>query len=86
MDLQVQKKDGSLEPFDRNKIITGVVRSGGTAEEGESIATQIETWAAGAAQGGVIGSFEIKTKLLEFLGAVNPVAATTFENYQKPQA
>lgn len=84
--MKVQKKDGSLEDFDRNKIVSGIVKSGGTPEQTEDIASQIETWAAGAAVNGVIKTLDIKSKLLELLGGVNPAAKASFENYQKPVA
>lgn len=82
--MKVQKKDGKLEDFKRTKIINGIVKSGGTPEQAESIAGQIETWAAGAAVEGVIKTLDIKSKLLELLGGVNPTAKANFESYQKP--
>jgi len=82
--LKVQKKDGSLEDFDRNKIINGIVKSGGTPEQAENIAGQIEAWAAGAAVNGVIKTLDIRSKLLELLGEVNPAAKANFESYRKP--
>ena len=82
--MKVQKKDGSLEDFDKNKIVNGIVKSGGTSEQAANIASQIETWAAGAAVNGVIKALDIRSKLLELLGQVNPVAKASFESYQKP--
>lgn len=82
--MKVQKKDGVIEDFDRNKIVNGIVKSGGTSEQAENIAGQIETWANTAAVNGIIRALDIKSKLLELLGAVNPVAKANFENYQKP--
>lgn len=84
MELQVQKKDGSLQPFDRNKISAGLIKSGASATEAESITSQVEAWAQGAAQNGVIKSLEVRAKVLELLRGVNPTAAAAFEAYQKP--
>lgn len=84
MDLQVQKKDGTLQPFDRSKISAGVMRSGASLEEAENVTGQVEAWAQGAAQNGVVGATELRTKVLEVLKTVNPVAGTAFESYQKP--
>ena len=81
--LKVQKKDGSTEDFDRAKLKNGILGSGATEEQAESITVQIENWAPTAASNGVIKALDIKTKLLELLGGVNPVAKTTFENYKK---
>ncbi|PIU03949.1 hypothetical protein COT44_00270 [Candidatus Shapirobacteria bacterium CG08_land_8_20_14_0_20_39_18] len=84
MDLQVQKKDGTLQPFDRSKISAGVMRSGAGIEEAENVTGQVETWAQGAAQNGVVGATELRAKVLEVLKTVNPTAGTAFESYQKP--
>jgi hypothetical protein len=82
--MKVQKNDGSFQEFDRTKIVGGVVKSGGTAEQAESIASQIEAWAPSVTVGGVIKSADIKVKLLELLGAVNPAAKASFEGFVKP--
>ena len=81
MPIRVEKKDSRLEDFDRNKGSSGIVKSGASAAEAESIANQIETWAQSATVGGVVKSSVIKTKVLELLRSVNPAAATTFETY-----
>ena len=83
MPIKVEKKDGRLEDFDRNKVSGSVVKSGASPEKAESIATQIETWAQSAAMDGVIKSSDIKTKVLELLRSVNPEAAASFETYKK---
>ena len=83
MPIKVQKKDGQTQDFDRNKILNGVVKSGGTPEEAENVTKQIEAWIITAAINGVIPSMQIRTKLLEVLQTVNPTAAAAFEMYQK---
>jgi transcriptional regulator NrdR family protein len=81
--LKVLKKDGSMEDFDRSKIKNGILSSGATEEQAENITGQIENWAPMAASNGVVKALDIKIKLLELLGGVNPTAKTTFENYRK---
>ena len=81
---KVQKKDGQLEDFDHTKIVNGVVKAGGTPEEGERVALEIETWLSTVEVGGVVQSTDLRTKGLEVLGVVNPVVAATYEAYQKP--
>jgi len=73
-----------LEDFDRTKIVNGLVKSGASSEQAESVASQIEAWAQSAAVNGLIRSSEIKTKLLELLQPINPAAAAKFQAYQKP--
>ena len=83
MPIKVQKKDGRLDDFDRSKISGGVVKSGVTAEQAENIAVQIESWVQTATVNGVIGSVEIRNKVLELLRLVNPEAAASYEDYHK---
>lgn len=83
---KVQKKDGSLEDFDRSKIVNGVIKAGGTAEDAEKVALGIEAWLPTVAQNGVVKSTDIRTKGLEVLQTVNPAIAASFESYQKPTA
>ena len=82
--LMVEKKNGQQEPFDRNKIINGLLKSGAAQPEAENIVSQVEAWAQTAAVNGVIRSFAIRAKVLEFLHNINPTAAQAFESYQKP--
>lgn len=84
MNLQAQKKDGSLEPFDRNKIKNGLIKSGASEAEAESITSQVETWAQTAAVNNVVKTVDIRTKVLETLKGVNPTVAASFEAYRKP--
>jgi len=83
MPIKVEKKDGQTEDFDRNKLSSGIVKSGASSEEAENIAGQVETWAQGAAVDGVIKTSDIRTKVLELLRSANPEAAATFEAYKK---
>lgn len=83
MPIKVQKKDGQLEDFDRNKIIQGIIKSGATPEQAETVTSQIEVWVQSAAVEGVIVSGELRNKVFEFLRAVNPEAAASFEAYRK---
>lgn len=82
-ELQVRKRDGRMEPFMRDKILNGVVKSGGTPEQAENITAEIEKWAPTAAAEGVINSSDIRVKLLELLRVENPAAADQFESYKK---
>lgn len=81
---KVQKKDGTLEDFSRNKLVSGVMRAGGTAEDAEKVAAAIEAWLPTAAINGIVSSADIRTKGLEVLRTVNPTVAASFESYAKP--
>lgn len=81
--FKVQKKDGTLEDFDRSKIINGVVKAGGSAEDGEKVAVAVEAWLPTAAVAGTVQAMAIRDKGLAVLRAVNPTAAASFEAYKK---
>ncbi|HLE48475.1 MAG TPA: ATP cone domain-containing protein [Patescibacteria group bacterium] len=81
---KVQKKDGSLEEFDRSKIISGLKNAGTSDEEAEKVATEIENWLPTAAVDGVVNSLDIRVKGLEVLKLVNPEVASKFESFKKP--
>lgn len=81
--FKVQKKDGSLQDYDRAKVVGGAVKAGASPEEAETVANQIEAWLPTVAAAGVVNSMDIRSKGLEILKTVNPTAAATFESYQK---
>lgn len=81
--FQVQKKDGRLEDFDRDKIVRGVLRAGGSNEDAEKIAGEIEAWLPTVAVDNVVQSDNVRTKGLEVLRNLNPTAAADFESYRK---
>lgn len=81
---KVQKQDGTLEDFNRSKIVNGVLKAGATAEQAEKVASEIETWLPTVAVEGVVKSTDIRTKGLEVLSQVNPEVASKFQSYQKP--
>ncbi len=81
--MQVKKKDGRLENFDRGKISRGIVAAGASQETAEAIATEVENWTGGAATDETITTAEVRGKVLELLRAQDPAAATSFEQYRK---
>ena len=81
--MQVRKRDGRLEEFDRGKIYSGVVAAGLSEDGAESLASEVETWASTAAEEGVVSVFKVRDKVLELLRARDPEAAINFEEYKK---
>lgn len=80
---QVQKKNGSLVDFDQNKIITGILRAGGTQENAQKIAADIEAWLPTVTVNNMVKTSDLRSKVIEELRTVNPTAAVNFESYQK---
>lgn len=82
--FKVQKKDGSLQDFDRSKITGGAMKAGASSEEAEKVAVEIESWLPTNAVNGVLSVLNLRTKVLEVLRGVNPTVAANFEAYKKP--
>jgi len=81
--MQVQKKDGRLEEFDRNKLKQSILAAGANENEAESITVQLESWAPSMAINNAVHSQVIRAKTIELLKITNPVAAKTYEEYRK---
>ena len=83
MMYKVRKNDGIEEDFDKNKILSGCMKSGATVIEAEKVATGVEVWLPQVATNGVVASMDIKLKVIELLKGVNPTVAASFEAYKK---
>lgn len=82
--FKVRKKDGSLQDFDRTKIINAVTSAGGTPQDAEQVVSEVEAWLPTVAVEGVVETKDLRIKGIEILKTINPTAASTFETYQKP--
>lgn len=83
---KVKKKDGSLQDFDRNKVFNSVMRAGGTREEAEKVASEVESWLPSVAVNGEVDSQTIRAKVIEVLKVVNPTVAGDYETHKKEAA
>lgn len=83
---KVLKKDGSIQDFDWNKVISGVINSGASQEEAEAVASGVELWLSTAIDDGIVKSNDLHIKVLETLRDINPIAAQKFEDFKKPDA
>jgi hypothetical protein len=80
---KVQKKSGKIEDFDRNKILAGIIASGGSMEDAERVTDEVVTWLPNMAVNGIVRSIDIRNKGLEIFRNVNPTAADRFDSYEK---
>jgi len=80
---QVQKKNGSSVDFDRNKIVTGILKAGGTQENAQKIAADVEVWLPTIIVNNVVKFSDLRGKVIGELRTVNPTAAANFESYRK---
>ncbi len=84
--IKVEKKDGQLEDFNRNKILNGVIKSGALPETAEAVTTQVEQWAKMSAVDGVVKGLDVRSKVLEFLRQKDADSAMRYEVYKKQPA
>lgn len=82
-DLNVKKRDGKLEPWSVDKLVTAIGKAGVPIEAAQNFAKNIEGWAKGTAQKGVIASTEIRDKVVEFIKGEYPSQADNFQAFKK---
>lgn len=80
--MQVIKRDGSVEDFDRGKLLVSMIAAGATPEQAEEGVKMIEGWIQ--AQTGSVSTLVIRTRVAEYLKAQNPMAAGQYASYHKP--
>lgn len=81
---KVLKKDGSVQDFEWKKVTNGVLLAGGSKEDADKVAGEVELWLSTVADEGTIKSNDLHIQVLETLKKVNPDAAIRFEAYRKP--
>ena len=83
--MEVIKRDGQKEDFDWGKLRKSILAAGASEEEVESIVQEVETWLPMVANNNLVSYQAIWTKVVESLKQINPVAAKSYQEYQKNQ-
>jgi len=81
---KVLKKDGSVQDFDWKKVTNGVLSAGGSQENAEKVAEEVELWLTTVADEGIIKSEILHQKVADTLMEVNPEAGKQFVAFRKP--
>jgi len=81
---KIQKKDGTLENYDRTKLILSMIRAQATPDQAEAALSQVESWLTQLKQESV-STQEVHAKVIEILKSINPTAAQGYEIYRKSQ-
>jgi transcriptional regulator NrdR family protein len=82
---KIKKRNGSLENYDRTKLLLSMVRAQATPEQAEQALTQIEAWLT-QQKVEFIATGDIHSKVTEVLKGISPQAATDYEIYRKSHA
>jgi len=80
--MQVKKRDGSLQGFDREKLKGSVVAAGVADNEAESLTAGVEVWMEGAAVDGAVESQAIWEKVYGELQGLNSEAAEAYRKFR----
>lgn len=83
--MKVQKRDGSIEDFERKKILLVLIRAGTPPDQAERILNDIESW-LNSQNLEVIPSSDIRLRIINILKRINPQAARGYKLYRKSQA
>jgi len=82
-DFQIVKIDGSKEPFNIDKLITSIGKSGVPLNKATNISEKIKFWAMKIGKGERIKSSMIRDKVIEIMSDDFPVEAECYRLYKK---
>lgn len=89
-DGKVQKRDGSIQEFDSDKVTRGVVKAGASVEEASKLSDQItkglmdcqkcpDSWQTNR----IIASKDLSDMVVSSLEEINEQASKNFDEYRK---
>ncbi|KUK84123.1 MAG: hypothetical protein XD98_0168 [Microgenomates bacterium 39_6] len=81
--VKVQKKDGRIEEFDKEKLKKSVFAAGATDSQSQLVTQEVEEWLYNVALEEIIDTQTIKSKVAESLAEKNPKAAKSYQEYKK---
>lgn len=82
---KIKKNDGTLENYDRTKLLLSMIRAQATPDQAEQALSQIENWLTQQKME-FISTGDIHNKVAEVLKSLSPHAAHGYEIYRKSQA
>lgn len=82
VNIEVKKRDGSLEPFNIKKIKRVVIAAGLSEKDGVHLADEVNAWAHSLNEQ-VINSAAIRDKVYEELKNIKLYSANLFAWYEK---
>jgi len=83
-ELKVKKKNGSVENFNREKLMKSLKKAGMESKENvEKVAKQVTSFVREKAKQGAVETSRIRGKVLEQMRTLNKGAAEKFEKFTK---
>jgi len=85
--MKVEKRNGSLQDFDRSKLEASLVGAGASEADAQKIAVDVEAWAKAKAVNDVVKSQAMRDKVISVLRVSHPQVAESYMSYtKKPSA
>lgn len=81
--FKVLKRNGSLQDFNKGKIVDVVVHAGASYEDAVSVANSVEAWLPSVSSDNVIDHNRIRAKVLDLLSEIDSQLVENFEGYKK---
>jgi transcriptional regulator NrdR family protein len=81
--VKVQKKDGRIEEFDKEKLKKSIFAAGATDSQSQLVTREVEEWLYNVALEEIIDTQTIKGKVASSLAEKNPKAAKSYQEYKK---
>ena len=78
----VVKKDGVLEIWSTDKLVTSIAKTGIELDRAEVVSVKIEEWVKESAEDGKIDSTTVKDKVIEALKDEDPAASDSYRAYK----
>lgn len=82
MELKITKRQGGVDHWSDDKIITSIMRAGASSEESRQVTQSVKDWAEKNADDGKINSTQLRDQVIKQLKLVNPLAANTYQLYK----
>ena len=83
-DLNVKKRDGTMEPFSYDKLVTSISKAGVPIKSAEEVASEVTSYIQNqGGEKGEIMSTLIRDKIIEVLSKDFPVEADNYQSFKK---
>jgi transcriptional regulator NrdR family protein len=83
LQVKVRKADGSVEPWNYDKVLNSVAKAGVALSVAENVILILEAWARNVSKEGIVNSSDVRDKIIEVLRGVDPIAADAYQVYKK---
>lgn len=81
--MKIQKKDGRIEEFDKEKLRKSVLAAGATQDQAQLVTSEVENWLYSVGSEEIIGTQAIRNKVIDSLAEKNPKAVENYRGYKK---